>query len=65
MFIALIIFLVILGIVALLIQKIPMEANILSIINIVFVLIAVFAVLDAIGVTHFGILSSIPVGHAN
>lgn len=60
MFIALIVFLVILGIVALLVNKIPMQANILEIVNIVFVLIAVLAVLDAIGITHFGILNFIP-----
>lgn len=58
MFIALLVFLVILGIVALLVNKIPMDASILQIINIVFIFIAVLAVLDAIGVTHFGILSS-------
>lgn len=58
MFVALIITLVILGVVALLVNKIPMDGTILSIINIVFILIAILAITDAVGLTHFGVFTT-------
>lgn len=58
MFISLLVFLVILGLVAWLVGLIPMEATISQVVRVVFILIAVLAVFDSLGVTHFGVLQS-------
>lgn len=62
MFIALIIFLLFLGVVVYFIAKAPMDPIFIDIIRAVCVLVAILAVLDAIGLTHFGILTWVPVG---
>lgn len=62
MFISLIIFLVVLGIIAYLVGLIPMDVTIAQVIRVVFIIIAIFAVLDAIGFTHLGLLNSFWLG---
>lgn len=60
MWVSLIVFLIVLAIVALFVQKLPGESTIKSILNLVFIVMAIFAVLDTLGFTHFGILSLFP-----
>lgn len=61
MFISLLVFLIVLGFVAwLVLTLIPMEANIKVAVQALFGIIALLAVLDAIGITHTGVLNSLP-----
>jgi len=64
MFISLIIVIAFLGFVAWIITRpsVPIASPFKDIIMGLLVLIAILAVLDFIGVTHFGILTSIPIG---
>lgn len=57
MLVSLIIFLIVLGVVAYFISLIPMDGTILQVIRVLIILIAIFAVLDAIGITHTGLLN--------
>lgn len=57
MFITLLVFLIILGIVAYLIGLIPMDIAMLQIIRTVIILIAILGVTDALGITRFGVLA--------
>lgn len=62
MFISLLVFLIILAFVAWLVfTLVPMEPNIATIAKALFGIIALFAVTDAMGITHFGILASLPI----
>lgn len=62
MFITLIGFLVVLGIIGWLVSMIPMEGTIKQIIVAVFIIVAVLGCLEAIGAVNFGILNSLPWG---
>lgn len=62
MFLALLIFLVVLAFIVWLVSQGPFDATIMNIVRGIAILIAILAVLDALGITHFGILSSIPIG---
>lgn len=64
MFIPLIIVIALLGFVAWILSRpsVPIESPFKDIIMGILVLIAVLAVLDFLGFTHFGILTSIPIG---
>lgn len=64
MFIALILVIAFIGVIAwvLTLPSVPIAPPFKQIIIGLLVLIAVLAVLDFLGLTHFGILSSIPIG---
>lgn len=58
MFVSLLIFLVVLAFVGWLVLQIPGIEPIKNIVMGIFIFVAIIAVLDTLGVTHFGVLSS-------
>ncbi len=62
MFVSLLVALIILGVIAYFVTTIvPLEGNVLKVIQFVILLIAILLVTDAFGFTHFGMLSSFPI----
>lgn len=61
MFLTLIVFLLVLAFIVWLVGQGPFDATIMNIVRGIAILIAILAVFDALGITHFGVLSWVPI----
>lgn len=62
MFLTLIVFLLVLAFIVWLVGQGPFDATIMNIVRGIAILIAILAVLDTLGITHFGVLAWVPIG---